>query len=112
MKRSTLPFIITLLLIGWGALAAQVTQNPILFVTQVPTPIDSLGVISVFGGHLGGPGNAPRGGDLWIRYGDGTLKNLTQAAGYGMAGAQGANAIAVREPSVHWSGAKAIFSMV
>lgn len=29
-----------------------------------------------------------------------------------MNGMQGANAIAVREPSVHWSGSKAVFSMV
>jgi hypothetical protein len=47
-----------------------------------------------------------------IRYQDGTLRNLTKEAGFGMLGLQGANAIAVREPSVHWSGNKAIFSMV
>ena len=40
-------------------------------------------------------------------------KNLTQLAGYGVAaGFQGATAIAVREPAVHWNGTKAIFSMV
>src|SRR6185369_16807793 len=53
------------------------------------------------------------GGDLYIRYPDGILKNLTQLAGYGVAsGFQGATSIAVREPSVHWSGTKALFSMV
>lgn len=56
-----------------------------------------------------------RGGDLWIRYPDGSLKNLTALAGYGSTnpdGFQDDNAIAVRDPSVHWGGDKAIFSMV
>lgn len=86
--------------------------NPVMFVTQVPVPQDFTTVGSLFGNHMGDVGSAARGGDLWIRYGDGTLKNLTQAAGYGMAGFQGATSIAVREPSVHWSGTKAVFSMV
>ena len=47
-----------------------------------------------------------------IRYPDGSLRNLTQEAGYGAAGLSGTNAIAVREPSVHWNGTKALFSMV
>ena len=47
-----------------------------------------------------------------IRYPDGSLRNLTQEAGYGSAGLSGTNAIAVREPSVHWNGTKALFSMV
>lgn len=47
-----------------------------------------------------------------IRYPDGSLRNLTKEAGFGMDGLQGANAIAVREPTVHWSGTKALFSMV
>jgi hypothetical protein len=37
---------------------------------------------------------------------------LTRAAGYGRWGAQATNGIAVRQPSVHWSGTKAVFSMV
>jgi hypothetical protein len=88
-------------------------QNPILFVTQVPTPGEvfaSRG--STFANHLGSIVSAPRGGDLMIQYPDGTLRNLTKEAGYGMDGLQGANAIAVREPTLHWSGTKAIFSMV
>lgn len=32
---------------------------------------------------------APRGGDLYILYPDGTLKNLTFSCGYGMDGFQG-----------------------
>ncbi len=88
-------------------------QNPILFVTQVPTPGDAFASRgSTFANHLGTIVSAPRGGDLMIRYPDGTLRNLTKEAGYGMEGQQGANAIAVREPTVHWSGTKAIFSMV
>ena len=89
------------------------TANPILFVTQVPIPSDYLTVASTFGNHRPGPNAAPRGGDLWIRYPDGALRNLTAAAGFGAGdGFQGARAIAVREPCVHWSGTKAIFSMV
>lgn len=89
--------------------------NPILFVTQVPIQQDFTTIGSVFGNHLADLGRVGRGGDLWIRYPDGTLKNLTAAAGYGSAdptGFQGADAIAVRDPSVHWGGQKAVFSMV
>lgn len=88
-------------------------QNPILFVTQVPTPGDVFATRgSTFANHLGSIVSAPRGGDLMLWYPDGTLRNLTKEAGYGMDGLQGANAIAVREPAVHWNGTKAIFSMV
>lgn len=67
----------------------------------------------MFGNHGTDLGSVGRGGDLYIRYPDGTLKNLTAMAGYGVAsGFQGTNSIAVREPSVHWSGARALFSMV
>src|SRR5205807_9901503 len=92
-------------------LLAVTLANPILFVTQVPVPADFTTVASTFGNHLASVAEAPRGGDLWIRYPDGTTKNLTRAAGFGNGGMQGA-AIAVREPSVHWSGMKALFSMV
>jgi len=89
------------------------TENPILFVTQVPVLGDFLTVASTFGTHDGSTRAAPRGGDLWIRYADGTLKNLTSEAGYGdPAGMQGADSIAVRDPCVHWSGTRAVFSMV
>jgi hypothetical protein len=88
------------------------TENPVLFVTQVPFSADFANVVAPFGSHRARPIDAPRGGDLFIRYPDGTLKNLTQLAGYGHSGLQGANSIAVRDPAVHWSGAKAIFSMV
>jgi hypothetical protein len=86
--------------------------NPILFVTQVPVPGDFTTVASVFGNASGGLQSVPRGGDLWIQYPDGTRKNLTQMAGFGKSGSQDGSGIAVREPSVHWSGTKAVFSMV
>jgi hypothetical protein len=84
----------------------------VLFATQVP--IGGFGTVtSTFFNHSGSVQSAPRGGDLMIRYPDGSLRNLTAEAGLGDAGEeQGVNAIAVREPSVHWSGNKALFSMV
>ncbi len=87
--------------------------NPILFVTQIPIGFDFTTIGSVFGNHKPTTDSAGRGGDLMIRYPDGTLKNLTAAAGYGVAsGFQGTNGIAVRDPSVHWDGTRAVFSMV
>jgi hypothetical protein len=84
----------------------------ILFATQVP--VDGNDAVSaVFSNHVAGVRNAPRGGDLMIRYPDGTLRNLTREAGFGdEREMQGRQAIAVREPAVHWSGEKALFSMV
>ncbi|HJT98533.1 MAG TPA: hypothetical protein VJ696_09480, partial [Rhodanobacteraceae bacterium] len=82
-----------------------------MFVTQVP--IEGFGTISsVFANHQSGMQEVARGGDLWIRYPDGTLRNLTAEAGYGEDGMQGDNAIAVRDPAVDWTGTKALFSMV
>lgn len=86
--------------------------NPLLFVTQVPVPADFATIGSVFANHHGGMQAVARGGDLWIRYPDGFLRNLTQEAGYGNAGRQGANAIAVRDPAVAFAGDKAVFSML
>lgn len=94
-------------------LANGARPNPILFVTQVPITADYTTIGSVFGNHRADLDSVGRGGDLYILYPDGNLKNLTQAGGYGVAtGFQSANAIAVRDPSVHWSGTKALFSMV
>src|SRR5690606_2688286 len=77
-----------------------------------PIPADFTTIGSTFGNHKASMQDVGRGGDLWIRYPDGTLKNLTEAAGYGAAGFQNKDAIAVRDPAVHWSGEKALFSMV
>jgi hypothetical protein len=96
-----------------GANAAPAAlPNPILFVTQFPIPGDFASIGSVFANHLGDIETVGRGGDLYIRYPDGTLRNLTQEAGYGQTGMQGETSIAVRDPAVHWSGTKALFSMV
>lgn len=92
--------------------AAAGQSYPILFVTQIPITADFTTIGSTFGNHLASLGSVARGGDLWIRYPDGSLKNLTQLAGYGTDGFQGDNAIAVRDPAVHWDGTKAVFSMV
>jgi hypothetical protein len=94
------------------AAADPVLPHPILFVTQTPQPGDFTTVTSLFGNHRGDMESAPRGGDLWIRYENGTLRNLTRAAGYGLDTLQYTNGIAAREPSIHWDGNKAIFSMV
>jgi hypothetical protein len=91
---------------------AQPLQNPVMFVTQFPIPGDFASIGSVFANHLGDIDTVGRGGDLMIRYPDGSLRNLTQEAGFGMSGFQGANAIAVRDPAVSWDGTRAIFSMV
>jgi hypothetical protein len=92
------------------ATAGAVGNEPvILFVTQPPFGGDFASVNAVFGSHQANTGAGPRGGDLYIRYGDGTLRDLTAEAGYGLIANQ---EIGVRNPSVHWSGAKALFSMV
>lgn len=88
------------------------TPNPILFVTQVPVPVDFATIGATFANHLPSLQSVYRGGDLWIRYPDGSLRNLTAEAGFGNSGFQGVNSIAVRDPAVHWSGTKAVFSMV
>ncbi len=93
--------------------AQVLTPNPILFATQYPVPYDFASIGSVFANHRADLQSAGRGGDLYIRYGDGTLRNLTAEAGFGVAsGLQGSSSISVRDPAVHWSGTKAVFSMV
>ncbi len=88
------------------------TPYPIIFATQTPVAGFS-SVTQTFNNHYGDVETAPRGGDLMIRYPDGTLRNLTREAGFGDSTVmQGAKAIAVRQPSVHWNGTKALFSMV
>lgn len=93
------------------ALAQGGPSNPVLFVTQMPVG-GFTSLTSTFGNHLATMESAPRGGDLVIRYPNGSLRFLTAEAGYGNSGMQGANAIAVREPCVHWNGSKALFSMI
>lgn len=84
----------------------------VLYVTQVPIAGFASGT-GAFGNHLPRIDKLPRGGDLMVRYPDGTERNLTAEAGLGARDTfQGADAIAVREPCVHWSGNKALFAMV
>ncbi len=102
-----------LALLAQLSLPAQAAiTSPIAFVTQVPIPQDFCTINATFCNHQASIDISGRGGDLWIRYPDGTLKNLTAAAGYGQNGLQGNQAIQVRDPAVHWNGKKIIFSMV
>ena len=88
-----------------AAVATSAISTPVMFVTQVPTAGDIFaGRLAAFANHMTDMTSVPRGGDLMIRYPDGSLRNLTKEAGFGMEGRQGANAIAVREPTVHWDG--------
>jgi len=104
---------VVLLLSLVAVLTAQAgPTNSILFVTQIPIPGDFTSIGSTFGNQQATPDSCGRGGDLYVRYPDGTVTNLTRAAGYGKWGDQSTNGIAVRQPSVHWSGKKAVFSMV
>jgi hypothetical protein len=88
-----------------SARSGPATPWPILFVTQAPLHTDVAARLSAFANHLGGVAQAPRGGALMLRYPDGTPRNLTREAGFG-------DAVAVREPAVHRSGARAMFSML
>ena len=104
-----------------GRAANPVITNAILFVTQVPMPSElndatvsnvTVSVVSALGNHLADTAHAGRGGDLMIRYPSGVISNLTRAAGFGVNGSQDGVGIAVRDPFVHWSGQKAVFSMI
>ncbi len=98
-----------------ATVATPQTPYPILFVTQTPQTDDFTTVASSFGNHLAAPEFAARGGDLYLRYPDGTLRNLTAEAGFGSTGKNGFqdnHAIAVRDPAVSWDGTRAVFSMV
>jgi hypothetical protein len=113
MIRGVRPVLLALALASRVAVALPATPHPILFVTQYPVPDDFATIGAVFANHRADPARSGRGGDLYLRYPDGSLRNLTAEAGFGIAsGLQGANAIGVRDPAVHWSGTKAVFSMV
>jgi Hydrazine synthase alpha subunit middle domain len=94
-----------------------VLDNPLLF-ALVPPPMHtstSYGhQMETFGNHLTDMESAPRGGDLCLMNTDGTIRFLTAEAGFGVpiGQIQAENAIAVRQPTIHWSGKRALFSMV
>ena len=119
--------LLPLVLFGLVARSAATVfpAQSILYVTQVPVMNENkdgthtvtgnrMNVASLFGQHLGDTASCGRGGALMIRYVDGATRNLTLAAGYGIAAQQqvGANSVAVRSPAVDWTGQKALFSMV
>ncbi|PWU14666.1 MAG: hypothetical protein C5B50_16820 [Verrucomicrobia bacterium] len=99
---------------------AIVLTNPIVFVTQPPVPRELnssvsntfLSVVTLFGNHLADTAHAGRGGDLWLMMTNGGLVNLTRKAGFGTNGIQHGIGIDVRDPAIHWSGKKVLFSMV
>ena len=111
MKRIC-QLICLLCLISGKVSAGNTLENPVMFVTQFPIATDFATIGSTFANHFSSMQEVGRGGDLYIRYSDGSLRNLTREAGFGNSGFQGINAIAVRDPAVHWSGQKALFSMV
>src|SRR6266700_8395945 len=104
--------LLVLALMASASAALAGPTNSILFVSQAVVPADFATIGSVFGNQRANPDSCGRGGDLYIRYPDGTLKNLTRAAGFGSYGSQHTNGISVRQPCTHWSGEKAVFSMV
>lgn len=87
-------------------------NTDIVFVGQIPNPTDFATANAVFGNHLATVESVVRGGDLFIRYRSGRVRNITREAGFGKSGFQGAGSIAVRDPSVSWDGKKVLFSMV
>ncbi len=111
-KRTYFIVTLALLVLCCALSAAALPNNPIVFVTSPPARNTFSGLLAMIGNHRGNPGDATRGGDLWIRYPDGSLKNLTLAAGYGIPNSSDSNMIAVRDPSPSWDGSKVIFSMV
>src|SRR5256885_12964946 len=88
--------LLTLLAISPALFAGP--TNSILFVTQVPIPADFTTIGSVFGNHRSQADICGRGGDLYILYANGTIKNLTRAAGFGAYGPQHHNGLARRQP--------------
>ncbi len=107
------PYLLLLSLFFAAAGARGQVPLPVLYVTQVPPQGVTGTVTSIGGNHLPTVEAAPRGGDLMIRYPNGSVRNLTRETGYGHGNPdQGAGAIAVRDPHIHWSGQRAVFSMV
>ena len=98
---------------GPGPTTPVSQSNPIVFVANIPV-ISLHSSLSAFSNHGTTILDSIPGGDLFIRYPNGHLKNLTAAAGFGVPSGeiQESSGIAVRQPTVHWSGTKIIFSML
>ena len=99
---------------------ALTLTNPIVFVTQPPIWHELnggisntfLSVVTIFGNQRADTAHAGRGGDLWLLTTNQTLVNLTRKGGFGTNGFQHGIGIDVRDPQIHWSGKKVLFSMV
>jgi hypothetical protein len=99
---------------------ALTLTNPIVFVTQPPIPYELngtvsntfLSVVTIFGNQLADTTHAARGGDLWLMTTNQGLVNLTRKGGFGTNGIQHGVGIDVRDPQIHWSGKRVLFSMV
>src|SRR5580765_7339865 len=99
---------------------ALILTNPVVFVTQPPIPRELnssvsntfLSVVTIFGNQEADTAHAARGGDLWLMTTNLSLVNLTRKAGFGTNGIQHGIGIDVRDPAIHWSGKKVLFSMV
>src|SRR5258708_4285738 len=99
---------------------AVILANPIVFVTQPPIPRELnssvsntfLSVVTIFGNQQPDTAHAARGGDLWLMLTNQALVNLTRKGGFGTNGLQHGIGIDVRDPHIHWSGNKVLFSMV
>ena len=111
------PLLLALLTVPASALTLT---NPIVFVTQPPIPRELnssvantfLSVVTIFGNQQADPAHAARGGDLWLLTTNTSLVNLTRRAGFGTNGVQHGSGIDVRDPAIHWTGKKVLFSMV
>lgn len=113
--------VVAALFAGMSAHAGN-PANPILFVTQVPIPEEVntrditqsfMSIASPFSNHLADTLHAGRGGSLFVRFSNAQVVDLLAAADWSAiaGGKPAADAMAVRNPAVHWSAAKAIFSM-
>ncbi len=92
---------------------ANVLTNPIMFVTLMPGRAFEY-QLQTFSNHLAAFTSAPRGSNLNIMYPDGVIRNLTADAHLGVdpSQVQGDGAIGVRQPCIHWSGKKALVSII
>ena len=97
----------------------DVIADPLLFCLvphqSISSPRSTFGfMMETFNNQGTGFTHAPRGGDLALMETDGTVRLLTEEAGFGVASGeiQAEDAIVVREPTVHFSGCKALLSMM
>ncbi len=117
-----LSLVTALLLLGSFIQTTQQTpviKDPLLF-CLVPHPSirsdrSTFGyMLETFNNQGAGFASTPRGGDLALMMPDGTVRLLTAEAGFGVPSGeiQSEDAIAAREPNVHFDGCRALFSMI